>query len=93
LGEQAAPEANIGQEVSVRDADALNDLKREYLALVRQHGQEVTEFKSFKQSLLDLNRRHRREAANMYASMISKVEKKLRRTAVGSRGRPTSGCS
>jgi hypothetical protein len=73
----------------VRDTDALNELKREYMSLVRQHGREVTEFDAFKQSLLDLNRKHRREAANMYAGMISKVENKLRRIAVGSRGRRT----
>ncbi len=63
----------------MRDADALNDLKREYMSLVRKHGQEVTEFQAFKQSLLELNRKHRREAANMYATMISKVERRVRR--------------
>ena len=72
----------------MRDADDLNDLKRAYMALVRQYGQEVAELKAFKQSLLDLNRRHRLEAARMYASIISKVEKKVRRMPVGSRGHP-----
>jgi len=40
-------------------------LEREYVALVRSHGEEVTEFKPFKQSLLELNRRHRLEATRM----------------------------
>jgi hypothetical protein len=66
----------------VRDVDDLNDLKREYMELVRRHGEEVTGFKAFKQSLLDLNRRHRLEAARMYATVISKVEKRLRRAPV-----------
>ena len=79
----------IGQEDHVRDVDDLNELKRAYLALVRQYGQDVAELKAFKQSLLDLNRRHRLEAARRYASIISKVEKRVRRIPVGSRGRPT----
>jgi hypothetical protein len=49
------------------------------MELVRVHGQEVTEFKAFKQSLLDLNRRHRLEAARLYASIIAKVERKVGR--------------
>lgn len=69
----------------MRDVDDLNDLKREYMELVRVHGREVTEFTAFKQSLLDLNRKHRREAARMYASIISKVQRKVGE----SRGRPT----
>ena len=64
---------------SVRDVDDLRDLKREYLDLVRIHGEEVTGFKSFKQSLLELNRRHRLEAARMYMNAISKIQKKLGR--------------
>lgn len=63
----------------MRDIDDLKDLKRQYMELVRLHGQEVTEFKPFKQSLLDLNRRHRLEAAKMYAQIISKVERKVGR--------------
>jgi hypothetical protein len=82
-------EVGIGQEHHVRDLDDLNELKRAYMALVQQYGREATEFNAFKQSLLDLNRRHRLEAARMYASIISKVEKKVRRMPVGSRGRPT----
>ncbi len=74
----------------MRDVDDLNDLKREYLTLVRQHGEEVTELRTFKQSLLDLNRRHRLEAARMYARMISKVERKLRRMSLGATRPP--GC-
>ena len=89
LANSAAFEIDIGQEHQVRDVDDLNDLKRAYLALVRQYGAELAELKGFKQSLLDLNRRHRLEAARMYARIISKVEKKVRRMPVGSRGRPT----
>jgi hypothetical protein len=63
----------------VRDADELRDLKTAYMTLVRKHGEEVTEFQAFKQSLLDMNRRHRLEAARMYAAIISRVEKKVRR--------------
>jgi hypothetical protein len=73
----------------VRDVDDLKDLKREYLELVRIHGEEVTEFKAFKQSLLDLNRRHRLEAVRMYVKIISKVDKKMGRKTEESRGRPT----
>lgn len=63
----------------MRDVDDLKDLKRQYLELVRRYGREVTEFNAFKQSLLDMNRRHRLEAARRYASIISKVERRLRR--------------
>ena len=63
--------------MSVRDVDELKDLKREYLELVRIHGEEVTEFKRFKQSLLELNRRHRLEAVGMYVNIISKIERKM----------------
>jgi hypothetical protein len=73
----------------VRDVDDLKDLKREYMELVRVHGEEVTEFKAFKQFLLDLNRRHRLEAVRMYVNIISKVERKMGRSTVKSRGRPT----
>lgn len=61
----------------VRAVDDLKDLKREYLELVRIHGEEVTEFKQFKQSLLELNRRHRLEAIGMYVKIVSKIEKKV----------------
>ena len=63
----------------MRDVDELRDLKREYLELVRIHGEEVTEFGPFKQSLLELNRRHRLEAISMYVKLISKIEKKVGR--------------
>ena len=55
----------------------MKDLKREYEELVRIHGEEVTEFRQFRQSLLDMNRRHRREAMGMYLSAISKIEAKV----------------
>jgi hypothetical protein len=64
----------------VRDVDDLSDLKRAYFALVKQYGEEVAELKAFKQSLLNLNRRHRLEAAKMYASIISRVEEKVGHT-------------
>jgi hypothetical protein len=63
----------------VRDVDEMRDLKRHYLELVRTHGEEVTEFKPFKASLQELNRRHRLEAIGMYVKIISKIEKKLGR--------------
>jgi hypothetical protein len=63
----------------VRDADELKDLKREYLDLVGIHGEEVTEFKAFKRSLLDMSRRHRHEAIGMYLKMLSRIEKKVSR--------------
>ena len=63
----------------MRDVDDLKDLKREYVELVRIYGEEVTEFKRFKQSLLALNRRHRLEAVRMYVNVISKIEKKIGR--------------
>jgi hypothetical protein len=63
----------------VRDVDELRDLKREYVELVRIYGEEVTEFGPFKQSLLELNQRHRLEAIRMYVKLISKIEKKVGR--------------
>jgi sugar phosphate isomerase/epimerase len=63
----------------VRDVYELRDLKREYVELVRTYGEEVTEFKPFRQSLLELNRRHRLEAMRMYVKIISKIEKKMGR--------------
>lgn len=59
------------------DVDELRDLKREYLELVRLHGEEATEFKAFKQSMLAMNRRHRLEAIEMYVEILSKIEKKM----------------
>ena len=64
---------------AMRDVDELNDLKREYVELVRIHGEEDTEFKPFKQSLLELNRRHRLEAIGMYVRIISRIERKVGR--------------
>jgi len=63
----------------MRDGDELRDLKREYVELVRIHGEEDTEFKPFKQSLLELNRRHRLEALGMYVRIISRIERKVGR--------------
>jgi hypothetical protein len=63
----------------VRDVDDLKGLKRQYLELVRIHGEEITEFQPFKQSLLELNRRHRLEAMRMYAKIISKIQRKTGR--------------
>ena len=75
----------------MRDVDDLKDLKREYMELLRIHGEEVTEFEAFKRSLLDLNRRHRLEAIRMYVNIISKVERKTGRKTVESRGRRKRG--
>jgi len=63
----------------IRDLDQLRDLKREYLRLVNTHGERVAELKSFRESLLKLNRRHRLEAIKAYASIISKIRKKVAR--------------
>jgi hypothetical protein len=63
----------------VRDLHDLRDLKRQYLELVRVHGEEVAEFRRFKQSLLELNRRHRLEFVSLYVKIISKIEKKTGR--------------
>ena len=86
-----AHKVGIGQEDQVRDVDDLKDLKREYMELLRIHGEEVTEFEAFKRSLLDLNRRHRLEAIRMYVNIISKVERKTGRKTVESRGRRKRG--
>jgi hypothetical protein len=61
----------------MRDLHDLQDLKREYRDLVRAHGEEVAELVAFKRALLDLNRRHRRDAAAMYARMIARIQKKV----------------
>ncbi len=74
----------------MRDIDDLRDLKREYMGLVRVHGAELAELTSFKQSLLDMNRRHRLEAAKMYLRMISKIDRKTRGKTTGGRGRRTN---
>jgi hypothetical protein len=87
LSRSVSQQVAIGQEDQVRDVDDLKDLKRQYMELVRRYGQEVTEFNAFKYSLLDMNRRHRLEAARMYASIISKVERKVGRKTSESRGR------
>jgi len=79
----------IDQEDQVRDVDDLKDLKREYMELVRSYGEGVTEFKAFKQSLLDLNQRHRLQAVRMYVKIISKVQRRMGRKTVESRGRST----
>lgn len=72
----------------MRDVDDLKDLKRAYMELVRIHGDEVAEFKAFKRSLLDLNRRHRLEAVRMYVNAIARVESRIgrRRLRPGRRG-------
>lgn len=69
----------VVRRTKLRDVDDLKDLKREYLELVRIYGEEVTEFKPFKQSLLELNRRHRLEAISMYLKIVSKIGKKMGR--------------
>jgi hypothetical protein len=71
--------AGIVRDTPVRDVDELRDLKREYLELVRTHGEEATGFKAFKPALLQLNRRHRLEAVRMYVDAISKIQKKAGR--------------
>jgi hypothetical protein len=53
-------------------------LKQQYLDLVERHGEDVTELRQFRRELLELNRRHRREAMTMYARMIAKIQKTIR---------------
>lgn len=65
----------------MRDVDDLKDLRREYMDLVRSYGEEVSEFKRFKRSLLELNRRRRLEAVRLYMGIISKVQKKVGRVS------------
>lgn len=61
----------------MREIDEMKDLRSEYLELVRTYGTEVTGFKSFRQTLLNLNRRHRLEGKRLYEQEISKIEKKV----------------
>ena len=61
----------------MREIDEMKDLRSEYLELVRVYGKEVTGFKSFRQSLLDMNRRHRLKGKRLYEKEIAKIEKKV----------------
>ena len=65
----------------MRDVDDMRDLRRAYMELVREHGEEAAELKTFKRSLLEMSRRHRLEAIEMYVKMISRIEKKVGRRA------------
>lgn len=57
------------------DLDRLREMKKRYLQLVREHGEEVAEFAAFKKALLELNRQHRLAAIRMYEQAIAKIEK------------------
>ena len=61
----------------MREIDEMKDLRSEYLELVRTYGKKVTGFKSFRQSLLDMNRRHRLEGKRLYEKEIAKIEQKM----------------
>ena len=59
------------------DLDQMKKLKQRYVELVKKYGEEVTEFKSFRESLLKLNQKHRADAIEMYTKIISKIENGL----------------
>lgn len=61
----------------MRDTDQMKELRKKYIALMERHGEDVTEYKAFREALLELNRQHRRDAIQMYVDMISKIEKNL----------------
>jgi len=55
-------------------------LRADYLAKIQEYGQKIKkwnspEFKSVKQTLLRLNRKHKVEAINIYAKLISQIDK------------------
>ena len=60
-----------------RAVDDLKALRNRYLELVAIYGKHATEFTAFKQTLLDMNRRHRLEGARPYTTQIAKIEKKM----------------
>ena len=59
--------------------DELKALRTRYLELVAIFGKHATEFTAFKETLLDMNRRHRLEVARLYTTQIAKIEKKMGR--------------
>jgi hypothetical protein len=62
----------------MRDIDRLKKLKTRYADLMRRHGEQVAEYKPFRQALLALNRKHRQDALKMYSQIISRIEKKTK---------------
>jgi hypothetical protein len=59
--------------------DEVKALRSRYLELVAIHGKHATDFTAFRQTLLDMNERHRLEGARLYRNQIARVEKKMGR--------------
>ena len=56
----------------------MRKLRTRYLQLVARHGERAAGAKAFRAALLELNRRHRRNAIRMYERMIARIERKIR---------------
>ena len=67
----------LGESKYMSDLDQMKELKQKYLGLIKTHGKEVTEYKDFRKALLDLNKRCRKDAIQMYSDIIARIEKKL----------------
>ena len=63
----------------MKDRDRMQELRKRYIELVKIHGEKIAELDSFRQALLELNRKHRAAAVAMYSKIISKIEKKTGR--------------
>jgi hypothetical protein len=57
--------------------DELKALRRRYLELVAIHGRHATDFKRFRQTLLEKNERHRLEGVRLYMAQIARIERKM----------------
>lgn len=64
----------------MKDRDQMQKLRKRYIELVKIHGEEIAELDSFREALLELNRKHREAALAMYSRIISKIERKTGRT-------------
>jgi hypothetical protein len=59
--------------------DEMKALRTRYLELVALYGKHATDFQTFKQTLLDMNERHRLEGKRLYTTQIAKIERKMGR--------------
>ena len=55
----------------MKDRDQMQKLRKRYIELVKIHGEEIAELDSFREALLELNRKHREAALAMYSRIIS----------------------